>query len=290
MTGYGQARWQGEGCTALVEVRSVNGKHFKLTSRVPHELAAAEQAMEKLVRQRISRGSVELYVKLDRTGAEAARPINKAALASYIRQLRELAEELGEELDLHVDELLDLPGVLEGDELALQDHEAILEHLDATIRQALDALDRMRRTEGANLRKELLACCDAMERGVAEVETAQPGALEDYKGRLTARINRMLADTKITVTEQDMAREIAIYTERSAICEEVARLRSHVEQFREALDQDKPVGRRLEFIGQEMHREVNTMGAKVADAALSRLVGQLRIEVDKIREQVLNVE
>jgi uncharacterized protein (TIGR00255 family) len=290
MTGYGQARWQGGGFVAFAEVRSVNGKHFKLAARLPHELAAAEHDIEKLVRKHISRGSVDLYVKVERTGAQAAVPLNKEALASYIRQLQDVGQRLGTPIAFSGDALLGLPGVLEAEEFAFEGAAGLLERVHETIAQALEALDRMRQVEGANLRRELLSYGEVLERGVADLEAAHPEALDLYRQRLTARINRMLEDRSLCVTEQDLAREIAIFTERSAICEEIARLRSHVQQFREALDQDRPVGRRLDFIGQEMNREVNTMGAKVADAALSRLVGVLRVEVDKIREQVLNVE
>jgi uncharacterized protein (TIGR00255 family) len=290
MTGYGQARWQGSGCSIFAEVRSVNGRHLKVKSRLPHELSPAEQEIEKLVREHISRGTVEVYVKVERTGAEAARPINQEALLNYVRQIQAASEALGQELPFHADRLLDLPGVLEGEEAAFEDYERVLANVKDAVERALQALDRMRLAEGANLRQELVAHCAALEEGMAGVEEAQPEAIEAYQERLVVRVNRMLQDTGVDVTERDLAREVAIFAERSDISEELSRLRSHVEQFREMLEQEKPVGRRLEFLGQEMHREVNTLGAKVSDATLSKLVGPLRVAVDKVREQVLNVE
>jgi len=290
MTGYGQARREGDGFVVLVELRSVNGRYFRLNSRVPNELAAAERGFEKRIRERVTRGSVDLYVKVELTGARAARPVNTAALASYLRQLRDVGDKLGCPIALTPEALAVLPGVLEGEEIADGEAEALVAEVDKALGAALDAIDAMRRAEGASLRDELLRHCDAVEAIVAEVATSAPEGVQHYKGRLRERVDRLLQDTGIAVSEQDLAREIAIYADRSSVCEEVARLRSHAEQFREALAQAEPVGRRLEFLAQEMHREVNTMGSKVADAALSRQMVDLHGAVDKIREQVLNVE
>lgn len=290
MTGYGQARWEGAGRVAIVELRAVNGRYFRLNSRVPHEFAAAERAFEKQVRERISRGSVELFIKIEFTGARAARPLNKEALASYLRQVHEASQGLGGSFCMSLDALASLPGVLDAEEIGGGEAEELLRVVTSTLDAALDEVDRMRLAEGANLREAFLQHCGAMEAVVARVETEYPAALEHYKGRLVERVNRLLADTGISVGEGDLAREIAIYVDRSSVCEEIARVRSHIGQFREALEQREPVGRRLEFLSQEMHREVNTMSSKMGDAELSRQLIGLHAEVDKIREQVLNVE
>lgn len=290
MTGYGQARWQGEGVAVWVEVRSVNGRNFKLSTRMPHEFGAAELDFEKRIRKQLSRGSVNLTIRLELTGARAARPINTDALAAYIRQLRSVADALSTPVTLGADALFELPGVLDTDEIAPADQEWLLARMTETLDRALAELGRMREAEGQNLRDELLRHTEAVERLVAQIEAGQADAMAQYAERLTARVNRLLAKSELTVTEGDLAREIAIYADRASIAEEAARLRSHAEQLREALDKAKPVGRRLEFLGQEMHREANTMGAKTADVALGRLVVDLQGEVGKIREQVLNVE
>jgi len=160
----------------------------------------------------------------------------------------------------------------------------------AALGRALDELDTMRRIEGRRLSDELLRHGDAVESLVAAIEAAQPDGQRRQKERLIERVNRLLGDTSIVVGEAELAREIAIYADRSSVDEETARLRSHVHQLREALGQDGPVGRRLEFLAQEMHREVNTMSAKVGDIGVARQIAALHIEVDKIREQVLNIE
>jgi len=289
MTGYGQARWEGDGCVVSVEVRSVNGRYLKLVPHLPNELAKLERDIEKEVRRRVQRGTVDLFVRLEFTGARAARPVNKAALASYVRQLREAAEEEGVQVAVNAEALVALPGVLEQEDPGEEANDlgqSVVEAID----EALDGLDKMRCVEGTNLREELLAHVAIIETEATEVETRHPEGLARYAERLTERVNRLLKGTDIVVSQQDLAREIAVYAERSSVAEEAARLQSHVQQMRDALDKEGPVGRRLEFLGQEMHREVNTMGSKVNDVDLSKRIIELHGVVDKIREQVANVE
>ena len=290
MTGYGQARWEGDGQAIVVEARSVNGRYLKIVPHLPNELAALERDLDKQIRRRVGRGTVDVYVRLELSGARAARPVNVDALRSYARQLQAVGEELGINVTLTGDALVILPGVLEADELAEEEAEALAGALRSAVDAALDELDRMRQAEGAHLREELLAHAEAIEAIVARVEAGHAEAQQQYVERLVERVNRLLQGTEIVVSPQDLAREVAIYTERSSVVEEVARLRSHIGQFRKALDQGEPVGRRLEFLAQEMHREVNTTGAKVADVGLSEEVVDLHGEVDKIREQVANIE
>jgi uncharacterized protein (TIGR00255 family) len=207
-----------------------------------------------------------------------------------VEELREVAGRLGVAVAASADALALLPGVLDPDEIGDEEAAGLLGRVGEALGAALDELDAMRRAEGSNLEEEFLRHCEAIERLIGQVEAEHPDTLEQYKERLTDRVNRLLRNGKIAVTEQDLAREIAIYAERSSVCEEIARVRSHVQQFREALEQGGPVGRRLEFLAQEMHREVNTMGSKVADVGLARRTVDLHDEVDKIREQALNVE
>ncbi len=290
MTGYGQARREADGRVIAAEVRSVNGRYLKVSTRLPHEFAALERDLEKLVRARVARGSVDLTVRVELTGARAARPVNSEALAAYLAELQKLGERLGVQVSVSADAIASLPGVLEPEEISEAEATALAGAVTAAVSAALDEADRMRLAEGENLRAELLGHCDAIERLVGEAEERQPASLQEHQRRLVERVNRMLQGTGIAVTEENVAREAAIYADRSSICEEIARVRSHVAQFREALGQDEPVGRRLEFIAQELHREVNTMGAKAADATLSRQIVALHGEVDKIREQVSNIE
>lgn len=290
MTGYGQARWEGQGRVMTAEVRSVNGRYFKLVTHLPNELAPSEQEIDKLIRRRIHRGTVDLYVKLDFVGARAARPVNVDALRNYVEQLEAVAGGLGVSVVLTPEALSALPGVLDSPAMTGDEADALHEGLVTALGTALDRLDAMRETEGANLREALLGHATAIEAAVEAVEAGHPDAQQRYAERLTERVARLLEKTDVTVAQADLAREIAIYAERSSVCEEIARLRSHVQQLRAALDRDKPVGRHLEFLAQEMHRESNTMGAKVADVALSERIVGLHGEVDKIREQVANIE
>lgn len=290
MTGYGQARWEGDGWVIGLEVRSVNGRYFKLSCRLPHEFGALERELEKRVRQRVVRGSVDLSVRLEATGARAARPLNRAALAAYVRELRQVGEELGVPVTLSADAAAVLPGVIEAEEATASEADALRGPLLTALDSALEELDRMRLAEGASLRGELLSHAEAIQGLLTQVEEAQANAVEEHRRRLVERVNRLLDGSGVSVGEADLAREVAIYADRSDVTEEIARLRSHLEQMREALDGTEPAGRRLEFIAQELNREVNTLAAKVAGAALSRAVVALQGAVDKIREQVLNVE
>jgi len=290
MTGYGQARWSDGGRVVHIEVRTVNGKHFKLHPRIPHEFACMEHEIEKTIRDVVSRGSVDLYVRVQFEGARAARPVNREALANYVEQLRAALGDQDVTITIGVDALACLPGVLESEELSSEEAEELKPRVQETLEAALAELNGMRETEGNSLRDVLLAHCQAVEDGVGVVEAGYPATLDAFKERLIERVNRLLRNTKINVGEHELAREIAIYTDRSNVAEELARLQSHIEQFRTTLDEDGPVGRRLEFLAQEMNREANTMGAKIGDVGLSREVVDLHGEVNKIREQVLNIE
>lgn len=290
MTGYGHARWEGDGRVVQVEVRAVNGRYFRLTSRLPYELAGVEHRLEKRLRARIARGSVELRAKVEFVGARAARPLNRDALATYLAQISQVSEELDCPITVTADALASLPGVLDPEEINEGEAKELTGRVRETLERAVDALDVMRLAEGANLRAALLEHCTAIEALIGEVEANAEGILKRHKEHLIERVNRLLSDTKVRVGEADLAREIALHADRSNVCEETARVRSHIEQFRTALDEEKPIGRRLEFLAQELHREVNTMGSKVADAGVSRVVVALHGEVDKVREQVLNVE
>jgi len=257
---------------------------------VPREFGAFEHEFEKRIRERIARGSVDLGVKIEAVGARAARPLNREALAAYLRQLREVSLEVNVPLALSADAVAILPGVLEPEEVTESEAKALRGRVLATLDTAVDEFDYMRLAEGGRLRDELLGHAEAIERLVDEAEAAQPAALEEHRSRLVDRVNRLLKNSGVTVGEQDVAREAAIYADRSNAAEEIARLRSHVAQLREALDQAEPVGRRLEFLSQELQREANTLSAKVAGAALSRQIVALQGEVDKVREQAMNVE
>jgi uncharacterized protein (TIGR00255 family) len=249
-----------------------------------------EHEIEKAVRQVVTRGSVDLYVRVQFEGARAARPVNREALVTYVRELQEAAAGTGASVTLTSESLAALPGVLESEDLSSEEAEELGPRIRGTLETALAELNTMREAEGRSLREALLAHCAAIEEGVTAIEEAYPETQGAFQERLIERVNRLLRDTDIHVAERDLTREIAIYAERSNVAEEMARLHSHVQQFREALDSGGPVGRRLEFLAQEMNREANTMGAKIGDVGLSRQVVDVHGEVNKIREQVLNVE
>jgi len=290
MTGYGQARWDEAGRSVVVEVRSLNSRYFRLNIRMPHEFAALEPELTRLVRQTVARGNVDLTIRVELSGPSAARPVNTAALESYVAELRRLGEKTGCQVVLTPDALASLPGVLDDEELPQGQVSELAPRVCQTTQEALEALDAMRRAEGENLAGEFSTHCEAIEKLLEEVERLYPAALDAHKERLVERVRRLLEESGVEVGEADLAREVAIQADRAAIDEELARLRSHVAQLREALQTSEPVGRRIEFIGQEMQREVNTASAKAPGDELTRLLTSLQGEVDKIREQALNVE
>ncbi len=286
MTGYGSAQVVAEGVDYGVELRSVNGRYFKASIRLPELWAGGEAEIEKRLRERLGRGSVQLTARMRVKSAAAAHTVNAEVLRNYLRQARAV---LGEEARVDVGTMLALPAVCEPPE-AEDFREATGEALFGALDEAIDALLTMRRDEGRALQADLLAQCDAIEAQLARIEPRTTQVVADYHQRLTARVNELVAAARLTVSEPDLLREVAVFAERSDINEEIARLRSHLEQFRRTTDGDEAPGRKLDFISQEMLREANTMGSKANDAEIARAIVEIKTAIDRIKEQVQNVE
>ncbi|MFW6145997.1 MAG: YicC/YloC family endoribonuclease [Planctomycetota bacterium] len=286
MTGYGSAQVLAEGVDYGVELRSVNGRYFKASIRLPELLTAGEADIEKRLRERLGRGSVQLTVRIRVKSAAAAYTVNTAVLQRYLEQARSV---IGDDARVDVGTLLGLPAVCEppeADDLCEATGEALFRAID----EAIDALLAMRRDEGRALQADLFDQCDAIEAQLARIEPRTRQVVADYHQRLLARVNDLVAAAKLTVSESDLLREVAVFAERSDINEEIARLRSHLEQFRRTADQEDAAGRKLDFISQEMLREANTMGSKANDAEIARAIVEIKTAIDRIKEQVQNVE
>lgn len=288
MTGFGHAQAELDGLTVRVDARSVNNRFLKLNIRLPDDLQGRQVQLESVVRASLSRGTVSVAVR--RRGVltqEAACQVNPEVAQGYRRQLAVLASE-GEAIPLSL--LVNLPGVLVqagGDE---QSEDRIGQLLVDLTEQAIQELVVMRKAEGQHIAASLGEVLDAVADLIVRVEAGLPAMLETYRQRLTQRMNDLLADSGLTVEPEAVVREVALFAERSDITEEIARLRSHLEQFKGALGRDDPVGRQLEFLVQEMFREANTMGSKVGGVEIARDVLELKGQVDRLKEQVLNVE
>lgn len=291
MTGFGAAEGMVNGHRVAVEVRSVNHRFFTPSLKLPAALARLEPEFREVMRQRVPRGHVTLSVRLEREGEGEGARIDAARLRDYVTQLRAVAAELGVSDTLDLTALLRLPDVLRTDADPAADLAGLTaDQLLPVVQAALDGLTRMRREEGARLVAYLEERLAAIEGGLARIARRAPDRLTEQRDRLRAAV-RELAEG-VAVDEQRLAQEIAILADRFDVNEELSRFASHNQAFREALagTGTEPVGKRLGFLLQEMLREANTTGSKANDAAMQREVIAIKEELERMREQVENLE
>jgi uncharacterized protein (TIGR00255 family) len=290
MTGFGRAEHKEDQLHLHVEVRSVNNKYLKITSDVPDTFLPYREQLEKCLREKIHRGSLHLEVEYRTTGEAPAYRLNLGVLKDYYHSLQELQKELGAGEEVPLAALFSLPGVYEKGEGAEKKTAAQLPLLESLINSAMEGLQQMRSQEGKALQEEIFRCKRQIERLLSRLSKKAPQVIESYKERLQKRVSQLLEGTTAELTENDLAKEVAFFAERSDITEEIARLKSHLQQMDEAIKGESPAGRRMEFLVQEMFREANTMGSKVADGEMLRDVIDIKMEIEKIKEQVFNVE
>ena len=289
MTGYGRARQELHKRDITVEVRSVNNRYLDCAVKMPRMYTFAEDAVKKHVQQAMSRGKVDVFITVDATAADVSKvAVNGDLAAQYAAALRELAAVCGAESYQPSPETLarfpDVLTVTKEDE----DLETVSADLCAVLDQALDAYNAMRAVEGKKLAEDIAGRLDAIERYTGQVEARSPETVAEYRAKLTARMEEVLQSTAID--EQRILTEAAIYADKVAVDEETVRLRSHVAQLRTMLESDEPMGRKMDFLIQEVNRESNTIGSKCNDVAIAKIVVGLKAEVEKMREQVQNVE
>ena len=289
LTGYGAAERLTETVRVAVEIRAVNNKFLKVTVRRPDGLGSAEAAIERQVRDRISRGTVTVNLTIEPRGAAARAPINTEVLAAYRRDLERLASETGGG-EVSLEALLALPGVVGSDEVRLTEIETLGAEVEAAVAEALRRLDAMRETEGRATAQDMETTLGDLERGVAAIEPRASEVVEAYRDRLRERVSALLDGMEVPADDAMLVREVAFFAERSDVNEELSRLKSHVSQFRALFEEAGPVGRKLEFLTQEMVREVNTLGSKSSDLDISRQVVDMKAKVDRLREQTQNIE
>jgi uncharacterized protein (TIGR00255 family) len=295
MTGYGAAERADPDVRIAVEIRTVNNRFFKANLHLPEGLGAVEVMIDRLLRERLSRGTVNVNLSVEPRGAAARAPINRELLATYWNDLAEISGQLGgaggpPPERVRLESLLDLPGVVGGEEVLLVGIEDLPARIESVAREALQRLNAMRDTEGQATAEDMRTALTQMERRIAAVEARVPAVIAEYRERLRERVRSLMEGVEIALDDQSLAREVAFAAERSDINEELARLASHASQFRELLDEAGPAGRKLEFLTQEMYREVNTIGSKSADSQVSREVVEIKVSVDRLREQSQNVE
>lgn len=291
MTGFGDAQGVLDGVALTLEIRSVNNKFFKLSTRLPDSLAGLESEFEAVLRKRIARGSVAVTVRTHAERTESAAPVHAEALAALLKQLEPFR---GPGVTVDLAALLRLPGIMaapEADENFLERARPLVMDL---LGQAVAKFFAMRTHEGAALAADLEANLAAMVEARAAIAQRAPQTVKEHHARLRARVQELLASAEIKVNEEQLLREVALYADRCDISEELSRLEAHVAQFRETMNAKKPAdggsGRKLDFLAQEMLREANTIGSKGADAAIARGVVELKTRIDRIKEQVQNAE
>lgn len=288
MTGYGRAGALLHGRDIKVELRSVNSRFFEYSSRLPRSCMFMEDKLKQLVAARVSRGKVELNLSVQAvTAADTVVTVNWPLAQGYHTALQELAERLELKNDVTAGMLARFPDVLT--QTAAPTNEAELwEDVQAVAQQALDAFVSMRAQEGAKLKADVSNRLETVEALVAQIEQNSAGRVQAYSEKLYARLQELLGDRNID--EGRLVTEAAIFADKTAIDEETVRLHSHVAQYRDILEMDEPIGRKLDFLTQELNRESNTIGSKCQDVAITRLVVDLKSEIEKIREQIQNIE
>jgi len=290
MTGFGAAaRVEGELSYAL-EIRSVNHRYLKLTIKLPDALQHAEILIDKAVRQRVARGSVICTLRVRGAADSASFPINVKALQSYVNQLVRVDVDAKVQPTIDLAALTALPGVCalpEADD-EFRAHQA--EIVESLCTRAMDALVAMRREEGRVLRGVVRDCCEQIRAEVEAIGVRAPGVIDEYYKRLRSRVEILLKQGGVELEADALAREVAVYAERCDISEEITRLRSHLGQIGELCDSGAPVGRTLDFLTQELLREANTIASKSNDAAITRGTVVVKGLIDRIKEQVQNVE
>jgi len=288
MTGFGRGEAEGEAGKITVEVKAVNHRFSEVVFRMPRQFSALEDPARKLILSRVTRGRLEVYVVWEPSAEARAAKVDKDLALAYYNALRQLAEEIGSNPEISLDTLARLPEVISVTEGDVTD-EQIWAMLEPALDQAMTQLVAMREKEGAALAVDLAERLDRIDSFRTAAAARAPEVVEEYRQRLIRRLEELLPPTN-PVDPQRLAQEVALFADRADITEEVQRLGSHIAQFRQALQTDEAVGRKLDFLVQEMGREINTIGSKANDALLAAAVVAAKSELEKIREQVQNLE
>jgi uncharacterized protein (TIGR00255 family) len=290
MTGYGRGECSQRGCKVTVEVSSVNRKQTEIAAHLPREWEVLEAPLRDAINHRVARGRLTVRVSVHAAAGGVAGKllINNSLAKSYARELRALAKSLHLADGLTLDLLARAPGVMQPAE-EITPAEEIWPAISKALQTALDVMLKMREREGAWLAKDLIARAGRLRKGVGRVRRLAPRSAQQYRAQLLARIKAAGINAP-ALEDERLVKEVFYFADRSDISEELTRLESHFQQFEDCVKSKEPVGRTLDFLAQEMNREVNTLGSKANDSAISREVVLLKAELEKFREQVQNVE
>lgn len=288
MTGFGRCEMTVDGRDIVVEIKSVNHRYFEFNCRTSRGYSFLEEKLKSYIKERVKRGKVDVHVSVSRKeDAESVVTVNPSLASGYITALRSLAEEYGIKDDISVSTIAAYPDILQVHK-APEDEDGVWEAVKSVAETAIDSYVKMRETEGEKLKADLMQRAETILRIVGEIEERSPMRVKEYEQRLKEKIVEMLGNAEYD--EQRLLQEVAIYGDKVAVDEETVRLRSHFDQFKTLINGDGEIGRKVDFIIQEMNREANTIGSKSNDSELTRKVVDIKAEIEKIREQIQNVE
>jgi uncharacterized protein (TIGR00255 family) len=290
MTGFGEAHAERDGLTVSVEVRTVNNRYLKLSTRTSEGYGALEPQIEAAVRTKIRRGTVQVSVRVDRARSADDYRIDAEVLGSYRRQIEQLALLWQQGRSVPLESFLPLPGVVIECNSAARDVDDDWPVVCQALDDAIERMESMRKEEGRAMAADLKGNARSIAECLEHVQRRAPLVIEAYRARLKDRVQKALAELQVTLDPADLIREVSLFSDRSDISEEVVRLRSHLDQFDQLLDASESAGRKLDFLIQEMVREANTIGSKANDVEIARWVIEIKTAVERIREMIQNVE
>ena len=285
MTGQGVATVSDENATLTIEIRAVNNRHLKINLRAPDSLIAHESSIEKQIRSSVGRGTINVNIKVMKHSRQDDFTIDTELLQAYQAQLRSLSQ-----TSPSLDSLLGLPGVVINNVTSESSVANVLSLSNDALQLALGQFNAMRETEGIAIEAVFNQQLDSLKMIVEQIKDRAPVVVTNYQERLTDKINKLLETHDVTLNESDLAREIGLYADRCDITEEIVRLNSHLGQFRNVMQSATSQGRKLDFITQELFREVNTIGSKANDTLIANSVVEAKTIIERIREQVQNIE
>ena len=290
MTGFGRCETEIGGRAITVEIKSVNHRYFEFSCRITRGYSFLEDKLKAFVNSKVARGKIDMFVSVgaaDDTPSEVT--VNHSLVSGYLRAMKEISDTYGVENDATVVSLSRFPDVFTVNKAKVNEEQLTADVLSVAS-VALDSFIAMREAEGVKMKADILSRAQTILSIVSEIEERSPQTVEEYENRLLDRIRQTLENLSVEIDEQRILTEVAVFADKVAVAEETVRLRSHFDQLSAFLSYDQPVGRKLDFIIQEMNREANTIGSKVQDAALAHKVVDIKSEIEKIREQVQNIE
>lgn len=288
MTGFGRAVAETDGYVITVEIKSVNHRYFEFSSRIPRQYGFLDDKLKSYINSRVSRGKVECYVSIDALNTEAAHVVVNNTLASaYVSALKELSKNYDLKEDFGASTVARFQDVLVVKK-ADDDEEKIWNYVKSVTDTALDKFISMRTVEGEKMKNDISSMADYILSCVEYIEKRSPETVKEYNDKLVERVHDLIGD--VSLDEGRVIQEVAIYADKVAVAEETVRLRSHLDQLKAFINADEPVGRKMDFLVQEINRETNTIGSKANDVDIARKVVDIKAEVEKIREQIQNIE